>query len=81
MCEIVSSWFQFIEINSDICILKNIKNNNIYYIDEINQIKEIGLEDEIITLELYRGKKSDKFWRITNIGLIYSRKAKKYLLM
>ncbi len=80
-CEIVSSWFQFIEINSDICILKNIKNNNIYYIDEINQIKEIGLEDEIITLELYRGKKSDKFWRITNIGLIYSRKAKKYLLM
>lgn len=55
-CEIVSSWFQFIEINSDICILKNIKNNNIYYIDEMNQIKEIGLEDEIITLELYREK-------------------------
>lgn len=60
-CEIVSSWFQFIEINSDICILKNIKNNNIYYIDEINQIKEIGLEDEIIALELYRGKKATNF--------------------
>ena len=29
-CEIVSSWFQFIEINSDICILKNIKQYLLY---------------------------------------------------
>lgn len=75
--EMLTSWFYVLETGMDNCLLKRVKDNHIFYLENDSIIRNLGLKDEIVTLEIY--KERGELWRITNIGLVYSSKAKKYL--
>lgn len=76
--QMLTSWFQISKIEQDVYILKGIRDSHLYYIKNDNMFEKLGLQEEIITLEIYKEKEEN--WEINNIGLVYSPRAKKYLL-
>ena len=56
------------------------KDGQIYPIVKDNPIRNLFLKDEVITLEIYKEWDVETYWKVINIGLIYSPRAIKNLL-